>query len=1077
MSRNAGTRRSDAAMRPGLIDRFWCVSAVLSMLIVGCGGGGSNSQGGGGATTGNPTPIATSLSQPSVNAGSGGFTLTVTGSNFLSTSVVQWNGASRPTSFSSATILTAAIPASDLAFAGSAQVAIANPAPGGGTSSSLPFTINAQIANGVGLSGATASAAVDATSDVLPVGVDDSAVQGGILMSRLDLRFTADATVGQINQALAAVGAGIVSMSKGFRSVTIGIPLQSSVAALQSYIDKLNASPGIVAATLGRDTQTLSVFTATDAASIGNIRHLLPGRFPAAWTVAGISNFGDPAHPQSDAACFDTPIPMVVGDVFAFVAPSAFTGVVPPFTRPGNPATGATTVEHGYDVSTVAMSNAVGANPFPFSGCEPFIPVQLGGHLSMYQVTDQLVAAMPSGKFVLNLSMGFIGDVCTAAPCLPPSDVIMPAFDRAIYALYWKERTSSRWPDFLMTVAGGNERNKESAGIYAGVADARFDAPMNIAELPDQTFGFVSDDTLWTPPAAPASAGFVSLKPSANLLQRLHQEVTNSTAGTAVADNVITVGSTTSPPSSTVLTAHVTPDQLTESAFSDRNPDMLAVGEDVLHLNGTSFSAPQIAGLASYLWMLSPTLRNMPASATRHAILDNTRNKFVDAYASVLSLDPAAAPNGQNLPIRQKLLDANGDQIFNDADILIFLRHFFVVDSDQNITTQAPPPIADFSQYDLNGDGFTTSGSFRERFDLDRTGSTQFGASQYTDVSQTIEGTEIRFDENGVTDLEILCYYAYSNLYQGDNDARKSLLDGRCGLAVQPATATLSPGQVQQFTASLPNGDLVTWSATCGQIDNTGKYTATPGTGTCTVRATDANDPNVSGTATVTLAGGFPGSEFIFSSIAALDDNGNRVVPDQSGASDSTVLPIATPNLNFQVQGDYQHPGNTPVHFQLSAGAQATSIDSTVAPVGVFSGTVACSANGSNSADGNFRPAMPGLSTESAGHLVISLPASRTILFTVGASLTKGTSAGPESRVSGFVEVEYEDLNTGLETNPAIRIDENSPVSASLAVSQPTHGLIISWSIDAGCDQPPTQDGISAARSASFIINYSVTEQ
>ena len=1076
MAKDAGAWRSDAAIRPKPVDRFWFVSA-MAILLVACGGG-SGSQGGGGASTANPTPTATSLSQASVNAGSGGFTLTVTGSNFVSTSVVQWNGATRPTSFSSATALTAAIPASDLAFAGTAQVAVANPAPGGGSSSSLPFTINAQIANGVGLSGAADSAAVDATSDVPAVGVDDSEVQDGIIMSRLDLRFAADATVGQVNQALAAVGAGIVSMSKGFRSVTIGIPLQSSVAALQAYIDNLNSSPGIVAATLGRDTHTLSVFSGTDAASVSSVRHLLPGRFPAAWTVAGTSDFGDPAHPQSDAVCFDhAPIPMVVGDVFAFVAPSSFTGVVPPFTRPGNPASGATTIEHGYDVSSVAMANAVGANPFPFSGCDPFVPVQLGGHLTMDQTTDQLVAAMPPGKFVLNFSMGFSGDECKAAPCVPPSDVIMPPFDRAMNALYWKERTSSRWPDFLITVAGGNERQKGSAALYPGVADARFDAPMNIAELADQTFGFVGDDTLWTPPGAAAAAGFVSLKPSANLLQRLHQEVTNSAAGASVADNVITVGSTTSPPSASVLSAHVTPDQLTESAFSDRNPDMLAVGEDVLNLNGTSFSAPQIAGLASYLWMLSPTLRNMPASVARHAILDNTRNRFVDAYASVLALDPAVAPNGQNLPIRQQLLDANGDRIFNEADILIFLQHFFVVDADHNITQQAPAPVADFSRYDLNGDGFTTSGSFRERFDLDRAGSRQFGATQYTDVSQTIEGQEVRFDENGVTDLEILCYYAYSPLFQGDNDARKALLEGRCGLAVQPATATLSPGQVQQFTAALPNGDPVTWSATCGQIDNTGKYTAAPGTGTCTVRATDANDPNVSGTATVTLAGGFPGNEFIASSIGALDDSGNAVVPDQSATSDSEVLPIAPSTFNLQAQGDYQHPGNTPVHFALNAGSSATSIDSTVAPAGVFSGTVACSASGSNSEDGNMRPAMPGLSSSSAGHVAISLPVTRTIQFTVNASLSKGTSAGPESRVSGFVEVEYGDLITGLETNPEIQIDDNSPASASLAVSQPTHGLIISWSIDAGCHQQPTQDGISAARSASFTINYSIVEQ
>ncbi len=42
----------------------------------------------------------------------------------------------------SATQLQAAIPASDIAGVGSAQVTVFNPAPGGGTSNAQTFTIN-----------------------------------------------------------------------------------------------------------------------------------------------------------------------------------------------------------------------------------------------------------------------------------------------------------------------------------------------------------------------------------------------------------------------------------------------------------------------------------------------------------------------------------------------------------------------------------------------------------------------------------------------------------------------------------------------------------------------------------------------------------------------------------------------------------------------------------------------------------------------------------------------------------------------------------------------------------------------
>jgi subtilisin family serine protease len=89
----------------------------------------------------NPIPIATSLSPNSTTVGGSALTLTVNGSKFMTGSVVRWNGASRPTTFVSATQLQASIGASDLAATGTANVAVFTPTPGGGASTSLPFTI------------------------------------------------------------------------------------------------------------------------------------------------------------------------------------------------------------------------------------------------------------------------------------------------------------------------------------------------------------------------------------------------------------------------------------------------------------------------------------------------------------------------------------------------------------------------------------------------------------------------------------------------------------------------------------------------------------------------------------------------------------------------------------------------------------------------------------------------------------------------------------------------------------------------------------------------------------------------
>ncbi|MGH9777778.1 MAG: S8 family serine peptidase, partial [Candidatus Acidiferrales bacterium] len=106
--------------------------------------------------TGNPAPTLTSMSPTSKLVGQGEFTLTVNGSNFLSNSVVRWNGSNRTTTFVNSGQLTATIPASDLTTAGINQVTVFNPTPGGGTSGGLNFAVNnpvpvlTSISDGVG---------------------------------------------------------------------------------------------------------------------------------------------------------------------------------------------------------------------------------------------------------------------------------------------------------------------------------------------------------------------------------------------------------------------------------------------------------------------------------------------------------------------------------------------------------------------------------------------------------------------------------------------------------------------------------------------------------------------------------------------------------------------------------------------------------------------------------------------------------------------------------------------------------------------------------------------------------------
>jgi hypothetical protein len=118
-------------------------SAALATLFclaftAGCGGG----SGGGSSTSSNPAPSVTSLTPSSGTAGGPAFSVTVAGSNFISSSTVEWNGSARQTTVTSGTSLQASVTAADIATAGTASITVSSPAPGGGTSSPLTFTIN-----------------------------------------------------------------------------------------------------------------------------------------------------------------------------------------------------------------------------------------------------------------------------------------------------------------------------------------------------------------------------------------------------------------------------------------------------------------------------------------------------------------------------------------------------------------------------------------------------------------------------------------------------------------------------------------------------------------------------------------------------------------------------------------------------------------------------------------------------------------------------------------------------------------------------------------------------------------------
>ena len=100
------------------------ISARLFLTLLAAAGGTAHAQS-------NPVPL---INQPlvpdAVAPGGQSFTLTVNGTGFVSGSVVQWNGVALATTYVSGSQLTATVPASDVATAGTASVTVVNPGKG-----------------------------------------------------------------------------------------------------------------------------------------------------------------------------------------------------------------------------------------------------------------------------------------------------------------------------------------------------------------------------------------------------------------------------------------------------------------------------------------------------------------------------------------------------------------------------------------------------------------------------------------------------------------------------------------------------------------------------------------------------------------------------------------------------------------------------------------------------------------------------------------------------------------------------------------------------------------------------------
>jgi uncharacterized repeat protein (TIGR03803 family) len=270
-------------------------------------------------TVNNPVPVITSLSPPSVLAGSGAQTLTINGTGFVSTPTVSYTGFSDYTvTFVSSTQLTVALTSPDVAAAGTYSVTVTNPAPDGGPSSAATFTVNN------------------------PAPVITSLSPPSVLAGSGAQTLTINGT-GFVNTSTPFVNTSTVSFNGSTRTTTyvIGPPAQLTIPLASTDVGTAGTFPVTVTnPTPGGGTSSAVNFTVNQAPAITSANN-------TTFTVGTLGSF------TVTATGYPAPTFSETGSLPSVVTLNATTGALS-----GTPADGTA----GTYAITITASNGVGSN-------------------------------------------------------------------------------------------------------------------------------------------------------------------------------------------------------------------------------------------------------------------------------------------------------------------------------------------------------------------------------------------------------------------------------------------------------------------------------------------------------------------------------------------------------------------------------------------------------------------------------------------------------------------------------------------------------------------------------------------
>jgi hypothetical protein len=617
---------------------------------------------------------------------------------------------------------------------------------------------------GVMLDGEPDVLAKDTVTDLLieleshedEISIDDTLSFGSrVLRTDILVEFSETATVGEVNTLLSEINGAILGMTEGLHFMIVRIPDPVTIDALNQIIVDVESRPFVEYAIKSLIPETHALPSPIPANN--RIDHHLAVRAHAAWNIKSaipipsdrpllfiIDSFGA-GPPNND---FNTEIPFPKefgtsppGDNHGYFVLGIISGF---FGKRGvDQARGDVTGIFPEELKVRAIDEQTSLHP----GKSTKIVVKHYAWIfkKFLDEVRLIMAANPDARIVLNTSFGY---TCPITPIGLP--------------LKWIETIRNLGEDRIVHITSAG--NYIPAVCGSGRRQAEEYSPFSYAAFNDIQYTDKQGKT--------------------NTYTRLNNIV-------VVENRVKTAATITSRP----MPGCAYYDSImggTLSAIGHGVHSFTVSNTGTSTTGGTSFAAPQVAGLAAYIWSLKPSLtaqevieilQNTAKSAPNSTLGANCnqapiQQNVIDAYDAVLAAGGKKARLALLDIVGSGTSDNNPNDRFDEVDLEEFDAYY----------TLFSPTILAYLLYDLNGDGFI-GGTSKESFDLDNDGS--FGV-----VKLTLGCNDVSYDESALTDLDILCYYAYEGplkgekdpLYEGDLNERNAILGKKCGYAAATAS-------------------------------------------------------------------------------------------------------------------------------------------------------------------------------------------------------------------------------------------------------------------------------------------------